>query len=42
MSTETTGAYKVENRVFIVPCRICLKPAEDILRAVEILNRERT
>jgi len=37
-STDVSGGYKVENRVFVVPCRNCMKPANDIMRAVKMLR----
>jgi len=37
--TDISGGYKVENRVFIMPCRSCMQPAKDIMRAVATLHK---
>ena len=41
-ATSVTGAAKVENRIYVVPCKVCMKPAADIMRAVKtIVNFEK-
>jgi len=37
-ASNITGASKVEISVFIEPCRVCMEPAENILKAVKVLQ----
>jgi len=37
--TDITGGSKVESRVFVVPCKICMEPAKRILEAVKTLQQ---
>jgi hypothetical protein len=36
-SDGITGANKVERTIFILPCKECLKPAEDAKKAIKTL-----
>lgn len=37
-STNTSGGFKVESRVFVEPCSTCLLPAKRVMEAVTILQ----
>lgn len=39
-ATDTTGALKVEISVFVEPCKICMRPAERIMEAMKILEKQ--
>jgi len=37
-STNTSGGYKVESRIFIEPCETCLEPSREILDMLKQLS----